>query len=245
MSNRVAKVERRTKESDIVVEIDLDGAGLMELRENVRLSVRFARLALLLRRHVLPADAQRNLDGRLLHLIELRDQRGRAAGHLAAMKASLTASNEGEVAAAFQGTTRRLGARFTGYDTIAGAGGNSCTLHYVTNDHALEKNGVMLLDAGAEVGPVEAVDYRFDGIRRVVDDEDDRCLQWRGFVHLRDPRVHRARTDGDVALRYCRHRAAAGGRVRELDALHVGTDPGLGGGAAGVDGGIWVPSTGP
>ncbi|MBC3883185.1 aminopeptidase P N-terminal domain-containing protein [Undibacterium sp. LX40W] len=75
-----------------------------------------------------------------------------AAGHLAAMKASLTASNEGEVAAAFQGTTRRLGARFTGYDTIAGAGGNSCTLHYVTNDHAIEKNGVMLLDAGAEVG---------------------------------------------------------------------------------------------
>ncbi len=75
-----------------------------------------------------------------------------AAGHLAAMRASRNAQNEGEVAAAFQGTVRSLGARFTGYDTIAGAGGNSCTLHYVTNDAAIEKNGVMLLDAGAEVG---------------------------------------------------------------------------------------------
>ena len=28
---------------------------------------------------------------------------------------------------------------FTGYDTIAGAGGNGCTLHYVTNDAAIEE----------------------------------------------------------------------------------------------------------
>nr|WP_315476386.1 aminopeptidase P N-terminal domain-containing protein [uncultured Undibacterium sp.] len=73
-------------------------------------------------------------------------------GHLAAMTASTKAHNEGEVAAAFQGTVRRLGARFTGYDTIAGAGANSCVLHYLTNDHDIEKGSVMLLDAGAEVG---------------------------------------------------------------------------------------------
>ena len=39
-----------------------------------------------------------------------------AAGNLAAMRASRNAQNEGEVAAAFQGTVRSLGARFTGYD---------------------------------------------------------------------------------------------------------------------------------
>jgi len=74
------------------------------------------------------------------------------AGHLAAMKASLTATNEGEVAGSFQGTARSMGARFTGYDTIAGAGRNSCVLHYLTNDHDIEKGSLMLLDAGAEVG---------------------------------------------------------------------------------------------
>lgn len=74
------------------------------------------------------------------------------AGHLAAMKASLTAMNEGEVAGGFQGTVRSMGARFTGYDTIAGAGRNSCVLHYLTNDHDIDAGSLMLLDAGAEVG---------------------------------------------------------------------------------------------
>jgi Xaa-Pro aminopeptidase len=74
------------------------------------------------------------------------------AGHLAAMQASLTAANEGEVAGGFQGTVRSLGARFTGYDTVAGAGRNSCVLHYLTNDHDIETGSLMLLDAGAEVG---------------------------------------------------------------------------------------------
>lgn len=74
------------------------------------------------------------------------------AGHLSAMKKSLTATNEGEVAGGFQGTVRSLGARFTGYDTIAGAGRNSCVLHYLTNDHDIETGTLMLLDAGAEVG---------------------------------------------------------------------------------------------
>ncbi|MFZ6800794.1 aminopeptidase P N-terminal domain-containing protein [Undibacterium sp. Di24W] len=74
------------------------------------------------------------------------------AGHLAAMKASLSAINEGEVAGGFQGSVRSMGARFTGYDTIAGAGRNSCVLHYLTNDHDIEAGSLMLLDAGAEVG---------------------------------------------------------------------------------------------
>jgi Xaa-Pro aminopeptidase len=74
------------------------------------------------------------------------------AGHLAAMRASARAANEGEIAGAFEGTVRRLGARFTGYDTIAGSGGNSCVLHYPFNDGPVAKGDVFLMDAGAEVG---------------------------------------------------------------------------------------------
>jgi Xaa-Pro aminopeptidase len=73
-------------------------------------------------------------------------------GHLAAMRASVTAHNEGQVAGAFEGTVRSLGARFLGYDTIAGFGANACTLHYMTNDQAVAKGRLMLMDAGAEVG---------------------------------------------------------------------------------------------
>ena len=74
------------------------------------------------------------------------------AGHLAAMRASARASNEGEVAGAFEGTVRSLGARFLGYETIAGAGPNSCVLHYPNNDQPVAKGDILLMDAGAEVG---------------------------------------------------------------------------------------------
>ncbi len=74
------------------------------------------------------------------------------AGHVAAMKATPRAMNEGEIAGAFEGAARSLGARFLGYDTIAGAGGNSCILHYPYNDQSLEKGSIFLMDAGAEVG---------------------------------------------------------------------------------------------
>ncbi len=73
-------------------------------------------------------------------------------GHLAAMRASRTATNEGQVAGAFEGTVRELGARFLGYDTIAGAGNQSCILHYPFNDAPLHSGDLQLMDAGAEVG---------------------------------------------------------------------------------------------
>ncbi len=73
-------------------------------------------------------------------------------GHLAAMRASRTATNEGQVAGAFEGAVRALGARFLGYDTIAGAGNQSCTLHYPFNDAPLHPGELQLMDAGAEVG---------------------------------------------------------------------------------------------
>lgn len=73
-------------------------------------------------------------------------------GHLAAMKGSPGFVNEGQVAGAFEGTVRSLGARFLAYDTIAGAGNDGCTLHYPFNDQALPKGGLILMDAGAELG---------------------------------------------------------------------------------------------
>ncbi|HTL98736.1 MAG TPA: aminopeptidase P N-terminal domain-containing protein, partial [Holophagaceae bacterium] len=73
-------------------------------------------------------------------------------GHLAAMKGSPRFTNEGQVAGAFEGTVRSLGARFLGYDTIAGAGNDGCTLHYPFNDQPIPPGGLVLMDAGAEMG---------------------------------------------------------------------------------------------
>ena len=73
-------------------------------------------------------------------------------GHLAAMKGSPHFSNEGQVAGAFEGTVRSLGARFLAYDTIAGAGNDGCTLHYPFNDQPIPEGGLILMDAGAELG---------------------------------------------------------------------------------------------
>jgi Xaa-Pro aminopeptidase len=73
-------------------------------------------------------------------------------GHLAAMKGSPGFVNEGQVAGAFEGTVRSLGARFLAYDTIAGAGNDGCTLHYPFNDQPIPKGGLVLMDAGAELG---------------------------------------------------------------------------------------------
>lgn len=73
-------------------------------------------------------------------------------GHLAAMRAGRSAANEGQVAGAFEGAVRSLGARYLGYDTIAGAGNQACVLHYLANDKPMRPGDLMLLDAGAEVG---------------------------------------------------------------------------------------------
>lgn len=73
-------------------------------------------------------------------------------GHFAAMKASPGFTNEGQVAGAFEGTVRSLGARFLAYETIAGAGNDGCTLHYPFNDQPIAPGSLILMDAGAELG---------------------------------------------------------------------------------------------
>ena len=73
-------------------------------------------------------------------------------GHRAAMERSLSATNEGQVAGAFEGRVRSLGARFLGYDTIAGSYDNTCVLHYPYSDKGIFRDQLFLMDAGAEIG---------------------------------------------------------------------------------------------
>jgi Xaa-Pro aminopeptidase len=73
-------------------------------------------------------------------------------GHLAAMRGSTGFTNEGQVAAALEGTVRSLGARFLSYETIAGAGSNGCVLHYPFNDQVIVPGSLILMDASGEIG---------------------------------------------------------------------------------------------
>lgn len=73
-------------------------------------------------------------------------------GHRAAQERSLSATNEGQVAGAFEGRVRSLGARFLGYDTIAGAYDNTCVLHYPYSDKSVFRDQLFLMDAAAEIG---------------------------------------------------------------------------------------------
>lgn len=127
------------------------------------------------------------------------------AGHLAAMKASLKATNEGQVAGAFEGTVRSQGARFLGYGSIAGAGPDSCILHYVRNDQPLDRKDLFLLDAGAEIGYYTAditrtwpVDGTFSPEQRALYDLVYRA-QEAAFAQVGPGRKH---SDGkDAAMR--------------------------------------------
>lgn len=74
-----------------------------------------------------------------------------AKGHKAAMKRSLTADHEYQVEASLEFTFRDEGASSVGYPSIVGAHANSTILHYGTNNDRLVRDGLMLIDAAAEV----------------------------------------------------------------------------------------------
>ncbi|PYH41881.1 aminopeptidase P family protein [Aspergillus saccharolyticus JOP 1030-1] len=79
-----------------------------------------------------------------------------ASAHVAAMKASKTATNEREIEAAFIATCIAHGAREQAYHPIVACGENGATLHYgKNNDHLIDaamkqKKGSILIDAGGE-----------------------------------------------------------------------------------------------
>lgn len=79
-----------------------------------------------------------------------------AKAHIAAIKASKTATNEREVEAAFISACIANGCREQSYHPIFAGGENGATLHYVRNDQDLadaatrRRKGNLLIDAGGE-----------------------------------------------------------------------------------------------
>jgi Xaa-Pro dipeptidase len=79
-----------------------------------------------------------------------------AKAHIAAIKASKTATNEREMEAAFLSACIANGCREQSYHPIFAGGANGATLHYVRNDESLvdaatqKRKGNLLIDAGGE-----------------------------------------------------------------------------------------------
>jgi Xaa-Pro aminopeptidase len=61
-------------------------------------------------------------------------------------------SHEFEIEAVFNAAFRATGAGGHAYDPIVASGAHACTLHYGENRDALPKNGLVLIDIGAQVG---------------------------------------------------------------------------------------------
>ena len=72
-------------------------------------------------------------------------------GHRAAARAIAPGAGEWVVEAAIEGAFRSAGATRPGFDTIVGSGSNACVLHYVDNRARVPADGLVLVDAGAEV----------------------------------------------------------------------------------------------
>jgi Xaa-Pro aminopeptidase len=73
-----------------------------------------------------------------------------AAAHTRAMKACKPGMNEYQLEAEIIYEFQRNGARFPAYTSIIGSGANSCILHYNENNKVIDKNSIVLIDAGCE-----------------------------------------------------------------------------------------------
>ena len=74
-----------------------------------------------------------------------------AQGFDAAMRHSRVGRYEYQAQAELESAFRRQGSPRNGYPSIVASGGNSCTLHYVTNRAQMQDGDLLLIDAGAEV----------------------------------------------------------------------------------------------
>jgi Xaa-Pro aminopeptidase len=70
--------------------------------------------------------------------------------HIEMMKAMQADMTEYQVQATLEYEFRMRGAEAVGYPSICGAGENTCILHYVSNRKPMEKNNLIVIDAGAE-----------------------------------------------------------------------------------------------
>lgn len=78
------------------------------------------------------------------------------AGQKAGMLRSKTASNEKDVQAAIEKTFLDLGACCPAYPSIVASGRNATTLHYESDNAPIDRRGLMLVDAAAEVEDYDA-----------------------------------------------------------------------------------------
>ncbi len=74
------------------------------------------------------------------------------AAHMAAMRHAASGQREYELESVIEATFATLGARRTGYDSIVGAGANSCILHYDSNRGLIPPRATIVVDVGAEFG---------------------------------------------------------------------------------------------
>lgn len=98
-----------------------------------------------------------------------------ADAHVAAIRDARAGMYEYEVEALVDATFRRRGGNGAGYDSIVGAGANSCYLHYSANRAELRAGDVVLVDAGCRFGHYTAdltrtwpVGPRFSGPQRAL-----------------------------------------------------------------------------
>lgn len=98
-----------------------------------------------------------------------------AKAHLRAMEICRPGMNEYELEAAIMYEFQRHGARFPAYNSIVGAGKNTCVLHYVSNNEVIKDHDLVLIDAGAEFENYAAditrtfpANGRFSGEQRAI-----------------------------------------------------------------------------
>jgi len=113
-----------------------------------------------LRDGIEPPAALHDLD-RILHELRLIKQpweleRLRVAaqisvkGHLAAMEAAVRAGSERDVQRALECALYEAGGDDLSFNPIVASGANACVLHYTENCAPLDRNALLLVDAGAE-----------------------------------------------------------------------------------------------
>jgi Xaa-Pro aminopeptidase len=83
---------------------------------------------------------------RIQHAIDITGEAIRAA-----MRRALTAERENQIQATLEFTFRDLGACCWGFPSIVGAGPNATILHYEGGEAPVPRDGLVLLDVGAEV----------------------------------------------------------------------------------------------
>lgn len=98
-----------------------------------------------------------------------------AKGHLHAMQRCRPGMHEYELEAELMYQFLQHGARFTAYNSIIGAGKNSCVLHYIRNAEKIKSGDLVLIDAGAEYQNYAAditrtfpANGRFSGEQRAI-----------------------------------------------------------------------------